>query len=241
MTRPTPGPEPGVAQFFFLLARALNCSNPGLLSHVPHTTHHTSLCFWSWSPTFIPSAIPCHLHSAGHRHLLNWPRERLGYSRDGVIEALNARGAVCLSSAIVMPPAMPSMLAGRAPVMLRAGRRIPRTLPSPARSLTTASLRSSARSLLQAKQVPKRLGTISIVRNYSSSPAESAPNTKAYIDSGIIKHVQNVDVKKVLVIGSGGLAIGQAGEFDYSGLFPHTDISQEEAESRHTEDALSQS
>lgn len=26
-----------------------------------------------------------------------------------------------------------------------------------------------------------------------------------------------VDVKKVLVIGSGGLSIGQAGEFDYSG------------------------
>jgi len=31
-----------------------------------------------------------------------------------------------------------------------------------------------------------------------------------------------VDVKKVLVIGSGGLAIGQAGEFDYSGLWPHS-------------------
>lgn len=27
----------------------------------------------------------------------------------------------------------------------------------------------------------------------------------------------SVDVKKVLVIGSGGLSIGQAGEFDYSG------------------------
>lgn len=26
-----------------------------------------------------------------------------------------------------------------------------------------------------------------------------------------------VDVKKVLVVGSGGLSIGQAGEFDYSG------------------------
>lgn len=25
------------------------------------------------------------------------------------------------------------------------------------------------------------------------------------------------DIKKVLVVGSGGLAIGQAGEFDYSG------------------------
>ena len=27
-----------------------------------------------------------------------------------------------------------------------------------------------------------------------------------------------MDVKKVLVIGSGGLSIGQAGEFDYSGM-----------------------
>lgn len=78
-------------------------------------------------------------------------------------------------------------------------------------------MKSSGRALLQAKQHPKRLGTISIVRNYSASPAESAPNPKAYIDSGVIKQVQNVDVKKVLVIGSGGLAIGQAGEFDYSG------------------------
>jgi carbamoyl-phosphate synthase large subunit len=34
----------------------------------------------------------------------------------------------------------------------------------------------------------------------------------------VIKGAQNpVDVKKVLVIGSGGLSIGQAGEFDYSG------------------------
>ena len=28
-----------------------------------------------------------------------------------------------------------------------------------------------------------------------------------------------VNVKKVLVIGSGGLSIGQAGEFDYSGMY----------------------
>lgn len=30
-----------------------------------------------------------------------------------------------------------------------------------------------------------------------------------------------MDVKKVLVIGSGGLSIGQAGEFDYSGNASH--------------------
>ncbi|KAF7185878.1 Carbamoyl-phosphate synthase arginine-specific large chain [Pseudocercospora fuligena] len=47
---------------------------------------------------------------------------------------------------------------------------------------------------------------------------ETAPNAEAYIKSGAIAGAQNlVDVKKVLVIGSGGLAIGQAGEFDYSG------------------------
>jgi carbamoylphosphate synthase large subunit len=37
-----------------------------------------------------------------------------------------------------------------------------------------------------------------------------------------------VDVKKVLVIGSGGLSIGQAGEFDYSGM--RTTIFGEEKE-----------
>lgn len=48
---------------------------------------------------------------------------------------------------------------------------------------------------------------------------QAAPNAKAYLESGVIKGAKNpVDVKKVLVIGSGGLSIGQAGEFDYSGL-----------------------
>jgi carbamoyl-phosphate synthase large subunit len=55
------------------------------------------------------------------------------------------------------------------------------------------------------------------MRAYSSAAVQDAPNPKAYLDSGVIKPHQTVDVKKVLVIGSGGLAIGQAGEFDYSG------------------------
>lgn len=47
---------------------------------------------------------------------------------------------------------------------------------------------------------------------------QEAPNAQAYLNSGVISGARNlVDVKKVLVIGSGGLAIGQAGEFDYSG------------------------
>jgi len=35
----------------------------------------------------------------------------------------------------------------------------------------------------------------------------------------IFSDVPKVDVKKVLVVGSGGLSIGQAGEFDYSGNY----------------------
>ena len=47
---------------------------------------------------------------------------------------------------------------------------------------------------------------------------QEAPNAQAYLNSGVIAGARDlVDVKKVLVIGSGGLAIGQAGEFDYSG------------------------
>ncbi|KAI4147251.1 MAG: hypothetical protein LQ341_001832, partial [Variospora aurantia] len=47
---------------------------------------------------------------------------------------------------------------------------------------------------------------------------QEAPSAQAYISSGILGRNKNlVDVKKVIVIGSGGLSIGQAGEFDYSG------------------------
>ena len=53
---------------------------------------------------------------------------------------------------------------------------------------------------------------------HATNATATAPNSKAYLESGVIAGAQNlVDVKKVLVIGSGGLAIGQAGEFDYSG------------------------
>ncbi|KZF25924.1 large subunit of carbamoyl-phosphate synthase [Xylona heveae TC161] len=55
----------------------------------------------------------------------------------------------------------------------------------------------------------------SVSRRVSS---QEAPNAQAFLDSGMIAGGRElVDVKKVLVIGSGGLSIGQAGEFDYSG------------------------
>ncbi|KAI1828099.1 carbamoyl-phosphate synthase [Xylaria intraflava] len=114
--------------------------------------------------------------------------------------------------------AFSTKMAGRTPALLRHGRRLPVTLSR--RSLTATVLRSP--SLLSASQASESTQK----RNFSATRArcnaavadvQQAPNPKAYLESGVIKPKDIVNVKKVLVIGSGGLAIGQAGEFDYSG------------------------
>lgn len=51
-------------------------------------------------------------------------------------------------------------------------------------------------------------------QNTLNSPSELARKLSA----GVLLQVDRPDVKKVLVVGSGGLSIGQAGEFDYSGV-----------------------
>ena len=61
-----------------------------------------------------------------------------------------------------------------------------------------------------------------IVRNFSAAAVrratETPPDTANYLNSQFIGGLgKKVDVNKVLVVGSGGLSIGQAGEFDYSG------------------------
>jgi hypothetical protein len=50
-------------------------------------------------------------------------------------------------------------------------------------------------------------------QNSLNSPSELARK----LSQGVLVQVPRPDVKKVLVVGSGGLSIGQAGEFDYSG------------------------
>ncbi|KAL2143029.1 hypothetical protein VTI28DRAFT_427 [Corynascus sepedonium] len=108
--------------------------------------------------------------------------------------------------------------AGRAPAVLRHGRRVPVT------SSQLSTLTASPQNALfrthshtpSARLSQKRLFSASRVLA-SAGAAQPAPDPKAYLSSGVVKPKENVDVKKVLVIGSGGLAIGQAGEFDYSG------------------------
>jgi len=118
-----------------------------------------------------------------------------------------------------LAPAVTTRLAGRAPALLRHGRRVPSALT--ARAFTSGAFNACARAQLQQPQqskfAQKRFFTVTAIRPSIPAAAQAAPNPKAYLESGVIKPHIGVDVKKVLVIGSGGLSIGQAGEFDYSG------------------------
>lgn len=121
---------------------------------------------------------------------------------------------------------MSGRLAGRAPALLRQGRRIiPSPTPIAARSLTSNVFNSSPLLRLQngrSTLSQKRLFTSTRLRASTAADAQSPPNSKAYLASGAVKPLAQVNVKKVLVVGSGGLSIGQAGEFDYSGSIPQS-------------------
>ncbi|KAI8874315.1 large subunit of carbamoyl-phosphate synthase [Ramicandelaber brevisporus] len=96
-----------------------------------------------------------------------------------------------------------------APAAIRSAARL-----STATVAATATTPSSVSGL--NRHVKTRYGsgiTAAVARWFSSSPAERAE----FVSSEILASVPKENVKKVLVVGSGGLSIGQAGEFDYSG------------------------
>jgi carbamoyl-phosphate synthase large subunit len=104
--------------------------------------------------------------------------------------------------------------------VLRHGRRVPVVSAAQLRTLAAApqnGLFHTQTESLSARLTQKRLFSASRVLA-SAGAAQPAPDPKAYLSSGVIKPREHIDVKKVIVIGSGGLAIGQAGEFDYSGM-----------------------
>jgi carbamoyl-phosphate synthase large subunit len=81
--------------------------------------------------------------------------------------------------------------------------------------LSTCTVRTTA--ITSKVQFATRSFSIAAVRRATETP----PDTAAYLASRFVGGVgKKVDVDKVLVVGSGGLSIGQAGEFDYSGKLP---------------------
>lgn len=114
----------------------------------------------------------------------------------------------------------PIALAARTPALLRHSRRVPIPATHSIRTFTAATPNASARLQVQAQQLVQKRNFLTSARCLAAAATQSAPNPQAYLQSGVVKPKETVDVKKVLVIGSGGLAIGQAGEFDYSGSSP---------------------
>ncbi|ORZ10963.1 hypothetical protein BCR41DRAFT_356842 [Lobosporangium transversale] len=90
------------------------------------------------------------------------------------------------------------------------------------------SLRSSVHKTAISKQIGIKSMASSQARWFSmtrenhqehrsSGSVADKTTTKKLVSEAILADVPLVEVKKVLVVGSGGLTIGQAGEFDYSG------------------------
>jgi carbamoyl-phosphate synthase large subunit len=126
-----------------------------------------------------------------------------------------------MASLALLPKQVLCSPASRRSVLSRAGR-APQSLLAIAASFSTA--RGQQRTTKFATS-NKNVLSKGYIQYFSTSPIpraanaiQEAPNAQAYLNSGAIAGARDlVDVKKVLVIGSGGLAIGQAGEFDYSG------------------------
>ncbi|KIV85773.1 carbamoyl-phosphate synthase arginine-specific large chain [Exophiala sideris] len=94
----------------------------------------------------------------------------------------------------------------------------PKARPSP-RAFSTRLAPSAVQQHLLSHRVPSWQQVRKFTRSAKRYAAvDTAPRPEAYLESGVVEPGKNlVGVSKVLVIGSGGLAIGQAGEFDYSG------------------------
>lgn len=98
------------------------------------------------------------------------------------------------------------------------------TLNVTRRALARSARRSAPSIVLSgAKLANKNVLTRRFLSSTSGLNATSSENAVAYAGAGILSGFDDenahklVDVSKVLIIGSGGLSIGQAGEFDYSG------------------------
>lgn len=71
-----------------------------------------------------------------------------------------------------------------------------------------------------ASNTRRASSTQSEVIGLTAPPITSREGSAVKVSEEILSNVPLVDVKKVVIVGSGGLSIGQAGEFDYSGNYP---------------------
>lgn len=101
--------------------------------------------------------------------------------------------------------------------LLRPGPFWARQLPR----LSARSLHTSARRLALSPTKVLRAVAQPAVGSYTPKDGENVLNSPSEIarkiSAKVLPKIPRPDVQKVVVVGSGGLSIGQAGEFDYSG------------------------
>jgi carbamoyl-phosphate synthase large subunit len=89
------------------------------------------------------------------------------------------------------------------------------------RHVNKRSLHNTPARLALAPTQPLRAVASAAVGNYTPQSGEHVLNSPSEIarriSAKVLPKIERPDVQKVLIVGSGGLSIGQAGEFDYSG------------------------
>ncbi|KAJ1807189.1 carbamoyl-phosphate synthase (glutamine-hydrolyzing) cpa2, partial [Coemansia sp. RSA 2599] len=95
------------------------------------------------------------------------------------------------------------------------GRSVLRALPSA--TAASSSLLATGSKRVQKVSIGRRNFSGASVHATAAAPPPPPANSAVAAASELARTGAKIDVKKVLVVGSGGLSIGQAGEFDYSG------------------------
>jgi carbamoyl-phosphate synthase large subunit len=85
-------------------------------------------------------------------------------------------------------------------------------------STPSSTLRLSSARLIRPSTRGYAVAAPAVGSYNASEPTLNSPSELARrISAKVLPRLEKPDVRKVLVVGSGGLSIGQAGEFDYSG------------------------
>lgn len=98
--------------------------------------------------------------------------------------------------------------------------RLPRVSLRNTRAFTVTPARAFSRSVYRNDD-----GKVDVSSQYQHLQTQpttgkdgvSASDLARRLSQAVLPKLERPDVKKVLIVGSGGLSIGQAGEFDYSG------------------------
>ncbi|KAL8286674.1 hypothetical protein RQP46_004202 [Phenoliferia psychrophenolica] len=101
--------------------------------------------------------------------------------------------------------------------------RLPRVLSTSSSRSLAATSRLFSRSVVRTdKDQRDKVDVSSQYQHLQTQPTAGKDGTSASdlarrLSQAVLPKLERPDVKKVLIVGSGGLSIGQAGEFDYSG------------------------